>query len=77
MDPITWYAWEHENTDVQTIRFGATLLTAKDQVYDLQQDLEANSLDYYAATRSVWLQRRSVDINDAHESGQDLDYDEY
>lgn len=77
MDPINWYAWNHENTDVDTIRMGATVLTVKDQVLDLQKDLRANSLDYYAATRSVWLQRRAVDINDTHSIGQDLNYDEY
>lgn len=74
MDPINWYAWNHENTDVDTIRTAATVLTVKDQVLDLQKDLKANSLDYYAATRSVWLQRRAVDINDGH---TDVNYDEY
>ena len=60
MDPINWYAWDsaHENTDVDTIRMGATIMATKDQFLDLQKDLKRNSLDYYAATRSVWLQRR-------------------
>ncbi len=73
LDPINWYAWNHENTDVDTIRLGATVLTVKDQVLDLQKDLKKNSLDYYAATRSVWLQRRQVLIND----GSAENYEEY
>jgi len=72
LDPINWYAWNHDNTDVATIRFAATALTTKDQYLDLQRDLKANSLDYYAATRSVWLQRRQSLINDG-----DVGYEEY
>lgn len=73
LDPINWYAWNHENTDVDTIRLGATILSTKDQFIDLQRDLKKNSLDYYAATRSVWLQRRQAMINDGH----DTSYEEY
>jgi len=74
LDPINWYAWDsvHENTDVDTIRLGATILSTKDQFLDLQKDLKRNSLDYYAATRSVWLQRRQSLINDGETS-----YEEY
>lgn len=75
LDPINWYTWNtsHDGTDVDTIALGATILTTKDQLLDLQKDLKRNSLDYYAATRSVWLQRREALIND----GDDANYDEY
>ena len=74
LDPINWYTWDsvHENTDIDTIRTAATIMTTKDQFLDLQNDLKRNSLDYYAATRSVWLQRRQSLINDGETS-----YDEY
>ena len=64
MDPINWYVWNNDGTDLGTIRLGATVLDTKDRFLDLQKDLKTNSLDYYAATRSVWLQRRNALIND-------------
>ena len=73
LDPINWYAWNHDGTDVDTIRLGATILTTKDQIMDLQKDLKRNSLDYYAATRSVWLQRRQAILNGENV----IEYDEY
>lgn len=72
MDPINWYAWENDGTDIDTIRLGATILTTKDELLDLQRDLKTNSLDYYAATRSVWLQRRQALISDG-----DVGYEDY
>jgi phospholipid-binding lipoprotein MlaA len=73
MDPINWYAWNNEETDIDTIRTVATIMATKDEIMDLQKDLERNSLDYYAATRSVWLQRRQALINDNNV----VEYDEY
>ena len=73
MDPINWYVWEQDKDDIGMMRTGATIMTAKDQVLDLQRDLRENSLDYYAAARSVWLQRRQALINDGHVE----DYEDY
>lgn len=73
LDPINWYVWNHDNTDVGTIRLAATVLSKKDELMDFQKDLKRNSLDYYAATRSVWLQRRQAILN-----GENVvEYDEY
>lgn len=76
MDPVNWYIWNNDKDDLGTIRLGATLLTAKDNVYDLQQDLKANSLDYYAAVRSVMTQRRNALIHDSVNNGDEI-YPEY
>jgi len=73
LDPINWYVWEQDKDDIGTIRTAATVMTTKDQLMDLQRDLRENSLDYYAATRSVWLQRRQSLIND----GQIDDYEDF
>jgi phospholipid-binding lipoprotein MlaA len=73
LDPINWYVWEQDKDDIGTIRTAATVMTTKDQLMDLQKDLRENSLDYYAATRSVWLQRRQVLIND----GQVDNYEDF
>jgi phospholipid-binding lipoprotein MlaA len=73
MDPVNWYLWEEDKDDLLIARTAATVLTTKDEVMDLQDDLKQNSLDYYAATRSVWMQRRRALINDSNE----VEYDSY
>jgi len=73
MDPINWYIWEHDKDDLGLIRMGATVLDTKNQIMDLQRELKSSSLDYYAATRSVWMQRRQALIND----GTEVEYEEY
>lgn len=73
MDPINWYAWNTDNDDIINVRLGATILDTKDHYIDIQKDLKRSSLDYYAATRSVWMQRRQALIND----GNVVEYEEY
>lgn len=69
MDPVNWYVWEHDKNDLGTGRTVATILSTKDNFLDLQRDLKRNSLDYYAATRSVWNQRRQALIADRDVNG--------
>ncbi|PCH99432.1 MAG: vacJ like lipofamily protein [Alphaproteobacteria bacterium] len=76
MDPINWYVWNNDKDDFGLGRTIATVLSTKDQYLDLQKDLKRNSLDYYAATRSVWNQRRQALINDMGDNGADA-YVEY
>lgn len=77
MDPINWYVWNHDKDDLGLGRTIATVLSTKDQFLDLQKDLKRNSLDYYAATRSVWNQRRQALIADSHVDGGGDSYVEY
>lgn len=72
IDPVNWYGWNHEENDITHVRAGATLLTTKDEFMDLQKDLKSSSLDYYAAVRSVWMQRRQSLINEG-----EVTYEEY
>ena len=76
IDPVNWYIWEHDKDDLGTGRTIATILTVKDQYLDLQKGLKRDSLDYYAAMRSVWNQRRQALINDNLDDGKDS-YVEY
>lgn len=76
MDPLNWYMWNNDKDDLATGRMVATYLTAKDRVYDMQKDLKVNSLDYYAAVRSIMTQRRNAVINDSAEYSDDT-YFEY
>jgi phospholipid-binding lipoprotein MlaA len=69
MDPVNWYIWNNDKDGLGYARTAATVLTTKDQIYDLQQDLKINSLDYYATMRSAWAQRRQALINDRQSDG--------
>jgi len=73
LDPVNWYVWNNDKDDLGMIRTGATIMTTKDQFMDLQKDLKNNSLDYYAAARSVWLQRREILIRDGQSAYDDYD----
>lgn len=74
MDPVNWYLWDNDKDDLSTGRTVATILTVKDTYLDMQRDLKRNSLDYYAATRSVWNQRRQALIADSAE-GEYVEYE--
>jgi len=73
LDPVNWYVWTEGKDDLNYALTGATIIDTKDKFIDLQRDLKENSLDYYAATRSVWMQRREALIND----GEIYDYGEF
>ncbi len=63
LDPLNLWL---TNTDREEFIFARTGLRAIDQRarhYDALQDLEKSSLDYYAAIRSLYRQRRADEIN--------------
>ncbi len=69
LDPINWYA---SNTDDIWIPIGRTVATGidtRDQLWFVLDDLERSSLDYYAAIRSLYRQRRQDEINNGIDSG--------
>lgn len=64
-DPFTYYVREQ---DLEALALGLRALEAVDARYrnaELIDDLERNSIDYYAAVRSLYRQRRSALINDS------------
>jgi len=62
MDPLNWYMWNNDKDGLAAGRLVATYLTAKDRVYNMQNDLKINSLDYYATVRSIMTQRRNTSV---------------
>lgn len=64
MDPLTWVLNDAEQDALMYQRTGLTVLSTKDQIMDVMNDLYENSLDPYAAVRSVYFQRREALIND-------------
>lgn len=83
-NPVHWNA---EGTGVDDRLIGqnvATIIDQRARLIDPLDQLQANSLDYYAAVRSVYAQFRSAQINDVQEgammgaSTASLDdYDDY
>ncbi len=63
-DPLFWYGISEDHEAIGYIRTGMTILDTKDQVMDGMNDLEKNSLDFYAAVRSIVYQRRGALIKD-------------
>lgn len=65
-DPLFWYGvvGDESHDWIGYARGGATLLDTKDQLMDALNDLKENSLDPYAAVRSVYYQRRAAMIQD-------------
>lgn len=64
LDPFTWWA---RNSDtgaaVGWARFGVTAIDARARVYEEFNELERTSLDFYAAIRSLYRQKRRDEIH--------------
>jgi phospholipid-binding lipoprotein MlaA len=63
-DPLRIYL---DNTDQEAwnwVRAGATAVDRREELLDTLDDLRKNSLDYYAALRSAYVQRRNALIHD-------------
>lgn len=64
-DPFFWYTMNNSDREwIGYTKTGLTILDTKDKLMDAMNDLEQNSLDYYAAVRSVIYQRRYSLIKD-------------
>jgi phospholipid-binding lipoprotein MlaA len=58
LDPLTYLAPQN----VRLARFAADGIQFRSDNYDAIEDLERDSLDFYAAVRSVWRQNREYEI---------------
>jgi phospholipid-binding lipoprotein MlaA len=58
LDPLTYLAPQN----VRLGRFAADGVQFRADNYDTIEDLERDSLDFYAAVRSVWRQNRDFEI---------------
>jgi len=63
LDPINWWAsnTDHEWT-VPLARGAVTGIDARDRLWDVLDDLERTSIDFYAAIRSLYRQSRMDEI---------------
>ena len=83
VDPIGRYLINTNREDLYYTRAGVSLVSQREEVLDLLEDLEKNSIDYYAVMRSSYQQYRDALIRDEKKNrGQGVyagpaDYDYY
>lgn len=78
-DPLTIYATHDDKEWINWSRFGLTILDTRAEFLPVTDDLEKNSLDYYAGLRSMYLQRREALINKNSNGAEktNIDYPDY
>ncbi|MBS0185553.1 MAG: VacJ family lipoprotein [Proteobacteria bacterium] len=80
-DPFNYYAIHHDHRTLMDIRFAATYADERSQVLTMVENLEATSVDYYAALRSLYWQHKRArvlhdkEFNDNDEINSALDFD--
>ena len=67
-DPISWWATNTDNGAVSMTRTGITGIDTRDQLWDVLEDIDKNSVDPYASIRSLYRQRRMDDIRNGAEA---------
>lgn len=63
-DPLRVWAYANDAKNVLYVRTGVSAIDRRSQVLKQVDDLKRNSLDYYAAVRSLYAQQRRAQIND-------------
>jgi phospholipid-binding lipoprotein MlaA len=62
IDPVYWAAHENQWDGFNYGRTAARVITARVETLKVTDDLERTSLDYYAAIRDIYRQRRNDEI---------------
>jgi len=73
IDPVYWIATENQMDGLTYGRTAARVITARVDTLKVTDDLERTSLDYYAAIRSLYRQRRADEIRNRAPSRSALD----
>ena len=68
VDPINMWARNTDRDGVVWARSGMRAVDERARNYDVIEDLEKSSLDFYATVRSLYRQRRKDEINDGKTS---------
>jgi len=62
VDPITWWARNNDEDWIPITRTVMNTIDTRDRLWDVIEDLEKSSIDYYAAVRSLYRQQRNREI---------------
>ncbi|MGB0720635.1 MAG: MlaA family lipoprotein, partial [Bdellovibrionales bacterium] len=63
-DPLRWYLFDHDHDGLYYAKTALTYMDLRNELMDVLEELEKSSIDYYAATRSVYYQNRDAMVND-------------
>jgi phospholipid-binding lipoprotein MlaA len=74
-DPLTYVQWGDDNEWIPVARFGLNIIDVRSRNIETLDEIERNSVDYYASVRSLYRQVRNDAIRNG-ELGSDLpDFD--
>lgn len=78
-DPLRIYLFNIDEEHLHYTRVGASVVSKRERLIDVIDDLRKNSFDYYAAVRSAYYQNRNALINDrAPNASADIpEYDDF
>jgi phospholipid-binding lipoprotein MlaA len=69
-DPLRWYLFGHGDAEGwYYAKVAADYIDLRESLIDVLEDLERSSIDYYAAVRSTYYQRREALKNDESANG--------
>ena len=68
-DPLRMYLFNIEEEHLHYTRVAASVVSQREELLEVIDDLRRNSFDYYAALRSAYVQRRQALINDQGANG--------
>jgi phospholipid-binding lipoprotein MlaA len=63
-DPLRWYLFNIDKEEIYYAKLGVDYIDLRESLIDVLADLERSSIDYYAAVRSIYAQRREALKND-------------
>lgn len=63
-DPLRWYLHNIDEEEWYYAKLGGDYLVLREELIDVMKDLKASSIDYYAAVRSTYYQRRAAMVRD-------------
>ncbi len=77
-DPLRLYLFNTDQEHLQYQRTAMTVVSQREELIEVIDDLRRNSFDYYAAIRSAYYQRRQALINDSKQGSAEIpDYDDF
>lgn len=71
-DPLRIYLYNIDEEGWAWARTGADYFVLRDSLMDVLKDLEKSSVDYYAATRSIYVQRRAAMVADSKSASEEI-----
>ena len=68
IDPISWWGRKEGLNSVFWVRTVMTGIDTRNELWDVLEDLEKSSIDFYASVRSLYRQRRNDEITNGQGS---------